>query len=344
MSLTLAKRIKAFSRLGSIMNEACSDKPAGNHARRLNRTAVSQYINNPWFTEDYVIESISALARSLDEASLNTWLKPYHLEAINSDPKRIGVIMAGNIPLVGFHDFLCVLISGNILAGKTSSKDSELIKVISSILTELEPGFKDSIIQREDTTEDLYAVIATGSNNTSRYFEYNYGQLPHIFRKNRNSVAIIHSGISDAELKDLGKDVFYYYGLGCRNVSRLYLPFDFDINRLAETWKEYASHMKVVPYRNNYSYNRALYMAEETEYQDLDYLLLKEDHSYSSPISVLYYSFYKSPQELDAELALNRDQIQAIAGKGHTPFGTTQYPALNDYADGVDTIEFLLNL
>ncbi len=344
MSLRLAKRIKAFSRLGEIMMEACLDKPAGDYAQSLRLLAERQQSNNSWFTPFYVFESISALARLLNSESLTAWLQTYHINDYNESPKRIGVIMAGNIPLVGFHDFLCVLITGNILVGKSSSKDSELIKAISSILLKLEPGFKDFIILNEDTIEDPYAVIATGSNNTSRYFEYNYGQLPHIFRNNRSSVAIIYSEISDTELKDLGKDVFYYYGLGCRNVSRLYLPLNFDIYRLAAAWKEYASHINTEPYRNNYYYNRALFVTEETEYHDLDYLLLKKDHGYSSPVSVLYYSFYKNPQEVDAELSLNPDQIQTIVGKGHTPFGTAQYPTLNDYADGIDTIDFLLNI
>ncbi len=340
----LANRIKAFSQLGSIMKEACSDRPVGNHANKLNSLAVNQYINNPWFTKDYVSESITALAKSLDESSLTSWLKPYHLESINRDPKRIAVIMAGNIPLVGFHDFLCVLITGNIFIGKTSSKDTELIGAITSILTDIEPLFKDYIILKEDTIDDFNAVIATGSNNSSRYFEYYFGSKPHIFRNNRNSVAVINSDTKDSDLKELGKDVFYYFGLGCRNVSKLYLPSDFKIERLKNAWTDYADHINIIPYHNNYKYNKAIFRLENTEYHDLDFILLRENPGLSSPVSVLYYSMYEDEREIWADINLRIDQIQTIVGKGHTPFGKAQSPKINNYADGIDTIDFLLNL
>lgn len=344
MSLKLTERIEAFSRLGSIMKEACTANPADSHAIELRELAENQYHHNKWFTSDYVRESILSLSKSLNKQTLREWIRPYSLPVINTNSKRIAVVMAGNIPLVGFHDLLSVLISGNIIIAKPSSKDRDLTEYICSILVDIEPLFKDYIILSDKETDNADAVIATGSNNTSRYFEYNFGHLPHIFRKNRNSVAIIHPAVSDSDLRNLGKDIFYYYGLGCRNVSRLYLPVNFDFSRFASAWKEYAAHLEVMPYRNNYNYNRALLSVEEVDYTDLGFLLLKQEHAYSSPVSVLYYSFYNNPGEVSSELAINRDMIQAIVGKDHVPFGQAQYPALNDYADGIDTLDFLRSL
>lgn len=344
MSLKLADRIKAFSQLGLIIKEACSEQPSDKMAKNLKRLAECQYLNNSWFTPYYVNKSLSAIADSLREDLLPDWLKPYPILSSVKEPKKIVVIMAGNIPLVGFHDFLSVLISGNIIIAKTSSKDRELISEIQAILLKIEPLFKDYIILTDDKINNHDAVIATGSNNSSRYFEYHYGSKPHIFRKNRNSVAIVSQDISDKELVELGKDVFYYFGLGCRNVSKLYLPPGFDIMRLKKTWSEFARFMDITPYRNNYNYNKALFKVDKTEFKDLGFVLLKEDTGLSSPISTLYYSYYRNIEDLKAELLFNSDKIQAIVGKGHIPFGQAQYPALNDYADGIDTIEFISNL
>lgn len=340
----LTDRINAFCRLGDIMKEACKDKPHSEAGGKLRSIARQQQEKNSWFTPRYVFESISALADILNIENLTLWTQSYNIADRVDCPKRIGVIMAGNIPLVGFHDLLCVLITGNIFIGKTSSKDSELIGTITSILTDIEPRLKDYIILKEDTIDNFNAVIATGSNNSSRYFEYYFGSKPHIFRNNRNSVALIHSDTKDSDLEKLGKDVFYYFGLGCRNVSKIFLPSGFKIERLKKAWTDYADHINIIPYHNNYKYNKAIFRLENSKYHDLDFILLRENPGLSSPVSVLYYSIYEDEREIWADINLRIDQIQTIVGKGHTPFGRAQSPSINDYADGIDTIDFLLNL
>lgn len=340
----LKDRINAFCLLGKIMKEACQAKPQTEHARKLRIVAEKQQFINKWFTPFYVFESISALAGQLNKKGLDAWLKAYDINNYTGSPKRIGVIMAGNIPLVGFHDFLCVLITGNILVGKISSKDAELIKAISSILIDLEPGFKNYIILKSNTIDKFDAVIATGSNNTSRYFDYYFGTKPHIFRKNRNSIAVIDPDISNTDLYKLGKDVFYYFGLGCRSVSKIYLHADFNIKKLKDAWSDYSDHASIKPYKNNYIYNKALFTIGNTAFHDLGFILLKENDGLNSPVSVLYFSRYKNETDLWADIGYRRGDIQTIIGKNNIPFGMAQFPALNDYADGIDTIYFLLNL
>jgi len=340
----LSDRIAAFSRLGEVMMDACSSDPVSPQGSKLRELALNLYKSNPWFIPQFVINSIEALALNLKEDILEKWLAPYSVDQQNRHILKFGVVMAGNIPLVGFHDFLSVLITGNIFLGKTSSKDTELINALASILIETDPRFKDYIILKEDTIDGFDAVIATGSNNSSRYFEYYFGSKPHIFRKNRNSAAIIDSETEDYDLEKLGKDIFYYFGLGCRSVSKLYLPADFKINRLKNNWTAYSDLLSYIPYHNNYKYNKALYSLENKAYYDHGLVLLKEDAGFSSPVSVLNYSLYKNEKEIKTDLEIRKDQIQTIVGKGYTPFGMSQFPALNDYADGIDTIKFIQNL
>ena len=257
--------------------------------------------------------------------------------------------MAGNIPLVGFYDFLSVLITGNILIAKLSSGDNTLLKKIGEVIVAIDSDFQDKIYF-VDKLENFDAVIATGSNNSARYFNYYFGKYPHIIRKNRNSVAIINKNDTAKELNELGKDVFQYFGLGCRNVSKLYFPIDYPINQFFEAiFEDYQHVIQNNKYANNYDYNKAVYLLASHQLLDNDFLLLKEDKSLTSPVGVLNYEYYSDIKKLDKELNEMKEQLQCVVSSKNTPvdslaFGTTQAPQLNDYADGIDTVQFLIDL
>ena len=253
--------------------------------------------------------------------------------------------MAGNIPLVGFHDFLCVLLSGNNVLAKLSSNDKVLLPYLSNYLIQQEPSLAARIAFTEGKMEGFDAVIATGSNNTSRYFEYYFGKKPNIIRKNRNSIAILTGKESTEELTALGEDIFRYYGLGCRNVSKIYVPKGYDFEPFFNAIFSYKDIVDQHKYANNYDYNKAVYLMSNFKILDNGFLILKEDDGQASPISVLFYAYYDAEETLEQELNAQEEQIQCIVSKkGGIGFGETQKPKLHDYADGVDTMEFLLKL
>ena len=221
--------------------------------------------------------------------------------------------MAGNIPLVGFHDFLCVLITGNIVLAKTSTKDSDLLVHISELLCSINPAFREMIRFAEGPLSGFDAVIATGSNNTSRYFESYFGKYPNIIRKNRNSVAILDGTETDADLKELGKDIFSYFGLGCRNVSKIYLPSGYELHTMIKNLEEYSGLVNHNKYANNYDFSKAVYLVNKEQFLDTGYLLLKEEKSLSSPVAVLYYEYYNSHEEVLQITDLLKDNIQCIS-------------------------------
>jgi hypothetical protein len=249
--------------------------------------------------------------------------------------------MAGNIPLVGFHDFLSTLISGNKIIAKTSSKDAELIIYISGVLCKINPEFGDFITFTEKTLTGFDAIIATGSNNSSRYFEYYFGKYPNIIRKNRNSVAIIAGDESAEELSELGKDIFSYFGLGCRNVSKLWLPAGYELTELTRHWEQFSDLVHHNGYANNYDFNKAVYIVNKNKFHDTGFLLLREEAAIASPVSVLHYEYYNSEYTVKQQTEMLSEKIQCIVGKNHVPFGMAQSPQLWDYADGIDTLEFL---
>lgn len=339
--MNLEERIESFSELGKILRNSLAGKDTEYSAMLLD-LINNQQIKNGWFTPENVRTSIKAIADELTEENLIKWADAYPELTAEANPLRVGVIMAGNIPLVGFHDFLSVLISGNILVVKASSKDSELIAMISRILCSVNPGFTDRIYFTEDTLKTFDVVIATGSNNSSRYFEYYFGKYPHVIRRNRNSIAIIEGNETDEELKALGTDIFLYFGLGCRNVSKIYVPEGYDFSSMKRNWERFSGIIYHNKYANNYDYNKAIFLVNKEKFYDTGYLLLKEENKISSPVSVLYYEYYESKSALKQETELLKNEIQCIVGKNYIPFGTAQYPHLWDYADGIDTIEFLL--
>ena len=273
---------------------------------------------NGWFTPMFVTTATQNIATEfLQKEVLENWTKEYSIESKIANPQKVGIVMAGNIPLVGFHDFLCVFISGNIAVMKSSAKDNVLIKDLVEKIIEWDADAAN-YLQFAEMLKDCDAYIATGSNNSSRYFEYYFAKYPHIIRKNRTSVAIITGNETTQELEKLADDVYYYFGLGCRNVTKIYVPVDYDFVPLIEAFNKYqhlADHHK---YKNNYDYNLALHMLNKVYYMTNGSILLIEDKSLFSPISQLNYEFYTSEEEV--------------------------VNSVNDYADGVDTMSFLTSL
>jgi hypothetical protein len=338
--MNIGDRINAFAELGEILRNSLSGNEVGK-AAGLNKIINDQHLTNPWFTSENVTAAIKAIAAELTFENLVRWTSPYPGLNSGDSPLTAGVIMAGNIPLAGFHDFLTILISGNRIIAKTSSKDSTLIVKIAEILCSIDPRFGEMVEFTEGNLMNFDVVIATGSNNSSRYFEYYFGRYPHIIRKNRNSIAIIEGNESEAEMENLGSDIFLYFGLGCRNVSKIYIPEGFDITSVIHCWQSFSGIVNHSKYANNYDFSKAVFLVNREKFLDTGYLLLKEEKGLASPVGVIYYDYYKSLSALHSETEVLKDNIQCIVGHHHLPFGKAQSPHLWDYADGIDTLEFL---
>jgi hypothetical protein len=341
--MTLVDRIGSFSRLGKILRDSLEGDNK-RYSSDLEKLINDQQYKNPWFTPDNVRMAVKAIADEMTSENLESWTSSY--PELNSKRKSInvGVVMAGNIPLVGFHDFLSVLIADHSLTAKTSSKDQQLIIFISKVLCEINPEFSDKITFTEGLLKGFDAIIASGSDNSSRYFEYYFGKYPHIIRKNRNSVAIVTGSENKEVLSRLGSDVFSYFGLGCRSVSKIYVPDGYDIKRLTASWKEYDHIINHNKYANNYDYNKAVYMVNKDEFIDAGFLLCKRSTGISSPVAVLYFEYYDSINIVYMEIERIKTKIQCIVSDNDIPFGMAQSPHLWDYADGLDTIDFLLKI
>ena len=302
--------------------------------------------HNGWFTPEQVLHSIQSWARALTEDNLNQWLSNYDFSKI--EPKKVGLILAGNIPLVGFHDFLSVLISGHNVLVKTSSNDQYLLKFLANYLIAVEPNLNSKITFVEGKLEGFDAVIATGSNNTARYFEYYFKEKPSIIRKNRNSVAVLDGTESHEDLVGLGEDIFRYFGLGCRNVSKLFVPKGYNFDNFFKAMYEYRDVIHYEKYANNYDYNKAVFLMSNFQLLDNEFLTIKEDVSYASPISSVFYEFYENLEEIKSRLNADAEQIQCVVSnnliENSVAFGQTQQPKLWDYADNVDTLAFLNSL
>jgi hypothetical protein len=340
--MTLKDRIGSFSDLGQVLRDSLDGKSA-RYSSVLETLINNQQFRNAWFTPENVTMAIRAIAEELTIDNLTKWTCQY--PALNSTSHRsiVGIVMAGNIPLAGFHDFLTVLISGHNLIAKTSSKDPDLIVFISNILCDISQDYKNRITLTDGLIKDFDIVIATGSDNTSRYFEYYFGRYPHIIRKNRNSIAIIDGSETDEELTLLGSDVFSYFGLGCRSVSKIYLPNGYDITRLIRNWVGFNSQLiNHSKYANNYDFNKAVFIVNRDAFTDAGYLLFKKSSAISSPVAVLYYEFYDSLKSVYVEIKRLKGKIQCIVGRNEVQFGRAQWPQLWDYADGTDTVDFLL--
>jgi hypothetical protein len=298
---------------------------------------------NAWFSLEFIDLALKNIADNfLQRQLLEDWVKQYNIKDDPSPQKKVGVIMAGNIPLVGFHDLLCTFISGHKAVIKASSKDEVLIKHVVQKLTEWDAA-TSKYITLADNLKNCDAYIATGSNNSSRYFEYYFSKYPNIIRKNRTSVAVLKGDETAEELNLLSDDVLLYYGMGCRNVSKIFAPEGYDFVQLLDALKKYSRFADFHKYRNNYDYQLALLIMNGKFYMTNDVVVLTENESVFAPVSQLNYSYYDDPKALIQSLQNNSD-VQCIVGKDFTPFGAAQTPSLTDYADGIDTMKFLASL
>ncbi|MGF1923790.1 MAG: acyl-CoA reductase [Bacteroidia bacterium] len=334
-SLNPISLISALKTLGKLLR---------NPGHEFSAIVDSAQHHNAWFTPDEVRKSMNSLGMMLDEAELDQWFSAITMTDV---PKKIGLILAGNIPLVGFHDVLCVLSTGNIALIKMSSSDNKLLPAVLDQLVMIEPAIGPHISYVE-RLKDFDAIIATGSTNSSRYFDYYFGKVPNIIRKNRNSVAVLGGDETTEQIEKLGHDIFDYFGLGCRNVSKIFIPSGYDIKKFFEPLEKYQPIINHFKYNNNYDYNKSIYLVNSVKHLDNGFLLLKEDKTFTSPLAVLFYEEYNSLKEVEFLLEKERENIQCVVSKldlevqkSIITFGQGQNPKLWDYADDVNTIEFL---
>lgn len=338
--MELCNRLEAFAKLGDLLKSRYGQQ-------LIEEWAFKAHQKNNWFTPENTINATNSIAECfLVKEKLKIWTSKYDFKELVG--KKVGVIMAGNIPLVGFHDALAVLVSGNILFAKLSSQDDYLLKELFKQLYIIEPDFENYIVFAE-RLNDIEAIIATGSDNSSNYFEYYFKHIPNIIRKNRSSVALITGNESFETLKMLGNDILQYYGLGCRNVSKLYVNESFTPDTFYESITDYETVFINHKYKNNYDYNRSVLLVNQTAHFDNNFLILKESTDLVSPISVVFFEKYWSIDDLNAKLTEKKDKIQCILSEngwysGSLPIGESQNPSLFDYADGVDVMEFLCKL
>jgi hypothetical protein len=331
--MDLENRISLLVELGEFMR---SDDPGWDLAK------TRAFQSNPWFLPAFIDKAACQITdRFLQRDQLEAWTKEYNLPSGNPDPKKIGIVMAGNIPLVGFHDFLCCFICGHQPFIKLSSKDAWLFPSLLEFLNKKDPDSSGQI-QTPTMLRGMDAYIATGSNNSARYFDYYFGKYPSLIRRNRTSIALLEGNESVEELGLLADDIFLYFGLGCRNVTQIHIPENYDFIPLLQAFRKYhwmADHHK---YKNNYDYRLSLAILNKLYYMTNDCLLLLEDQSPFSPISVLHYSFYKNLSGWTS----NPDDpnLQCVVGRRFVPFGRSQQPELRDYPDGTDTLKFLQSL
>ena len=305
---------------------------------QLKTLADEAFVQNNWFTLEQIKKAFLGISFMLNGLSIAQWLKKYDVPVKN--PKKIGITMAGNIPLVGFHDLLCVIMSGHKAIIKPSNFDKVLVKTIVKWLIEIDESLFHQI-EFKDKFNSIDAVIATGSDNTSRYFEYYFRNIPRIIRKNRTSLSILTGDETPKELQLLGKDIFDYFGLGCRNVSKILLPKGYDFKEVLFHLEKYKNIVEHHKYRNNYEYNKAIFLINKTQHLDNGFLLCTYSSEIVSPISVLYLQEYTHQEHLKTLLNMYEDKIQCIIGHRYTPYGTSQRPTLWDFSDGIDTMNFL---
>lgn len=351
----LQNEIKAsFIELGKFLSQFCDNNTVKNNVVLNNDLFYNDFLDlitlsqshNGWYTPENVFFAINSWSEALTDHNLDEWISAYNFESVN--PKTIGLILAGNIPLVGFHDFLSVLISGHSVLVKTSSNDQHLLPFLAKYLIAVEPKLKNKIHFTEGKIENFDAVIATGSNNTARYFEYYFKDKPSIIRKSRNSVAVLNGNESAEQMIALGEDIFRYFGLGCRNVSKLFIPKNYNFDLFFNGMFPHQDVIKYEKYANNYDYNKAVFLMSNFKLLDNEFLTIKEDSSYASPIASVFYEYYDDLNDLKSRLETEKDQIQCIVSnnliKNSIDFGQTQKPNLWDYADNVDTIAFLIKI
>ena len=349
---SIQNRIQAFSELGNFLSQFSTkgiQKKDGIVNNDLffdgfqHQMKLAQE-NNTWFTQENILFALENWSKALTQENLETWISSEQLQ-FNEQQKKVAIIMAGNIPLVGFHDFLSVLISGHRVLVKQSSNDRHLLPFLAKYLEYADASFKGNISFTEEKLVGYDAVIATGSNNTARYFEYYFKDKPNIIRKNRNSIAVIQGNESAEDFEKLGEDIFRYFGLGCRSVSKIFVPKGFDFDLFFKGMYQQKEIIHNAKYANNYDYNKAVYLMSEFDILENGFLMIKEDSSYASPIASMFYEYYDNPVDLKIKLHQDAEHIQCIVAdnfvENEVKFGQTQHPELWDYADDVNTLAFL---
>jgi hypothetical protein len=298
--------------------------------------------NNPWFTDENIKINLTYWSKKLIKTNLNQWLSKYNLK--DTSRKNIAIIMAGNIPLVGFHDFICVFLAGHNSIIKLSSNDKYLIP----FLLNLVKFPSERVVYLDGMLKDYDAVIATGSDNTSRYFEYYFKNKQSIIRKNRNSIAILDGNETNVDLKSLSHDILTYFGLGCRSVSKLYVPKGYNFDSFFNSIFAYKDLINNHKYANNYDYNKAIYLMSEYKFLDNGFFMIKEGNEMHSPISTINYEYYDNISHLSEKIKQQEENIQCVVSnikfEGRIDFGETQNPSLNQYADNIDVMNFLLTI
>ena len=321
----------------------------GKETELLSQSAFQDFLQqaqdeNPWFVQEHIRYALSQITSALTEPNLKKWLSAYPEISKQKPAKTVALIMAGNIPLVGFHDMLSVLISGHNLKAKLSSKDRILPKMIRELLVKINQEYDRKILFTEEQLFGFDAVIATGSNNSANVFKQYFGKYPHIIRQNRNSIAILTGDETPEELQNLGHDIFSYFGLGCRNVSKIFVPEDYPVAELSSYFTDFSHYQHHNKYINNYDYQKAIALMNQTEFIDGNFFLMQERREIASPISVIFYERYTDYRQLKLQLTGIKNQLQVVVSKESSNFELTQQPQLWDYADGVDTVAFLLNI
>ncbi|MGY0426038.1 MAG: acyl-CoA reductase [Polaribacter sp.] len=347
----IQNRIDSFAQLGLFLSQFSDNKMEKKEdvahntlffERFKHQLKIAQE-NNSWFTRENLLFAIKSWAKALTKKNLTNWVTTINTKIQN--PKRMAIIMAGNIPLVGFHDFLSALISGHSVIVKQSSNDTHLLPFLAKYLEHVAPFYKGNITFTEEKLENFEAIIATGSNNTARYFDYYFKNKPNIIRKSRNSVAVLTGNESEEEMIMLSDDIFQYFGLGCRSVSKIYVPKGYDFTIFFNGMYVKKDLINNAKYANNYDYNKAVYLMSEFDLLENGFLMIKEDQSYSSPIATVFYEYYENEIDLKIKLHKDKDKIQCIVSKdfveNEVAFGETQNPQLWDYADGINTLDFL---
>lgn len=339
---TLSKLSPIFKLIG--LNSSWTNFSVGiteNEFKNFDDVVKKQFYLNGWFTEKSVRNCLLAWSELLTKENLTSWCDSYKF---SNNAKKVGIIMAGNIPLVGFHDFLAVLLSGNKAIIKLSSDDKTLLPAIVQMLVIFDETILNHFEISDGKLGDIDAIIATGSNNSLHYFQQYFGKYPNLFRKNRTSIAILKGNEEKEDLTKLGEDIFTYYGLGCRNVSQLFIPKDFNIDLVFESLLPYSEVVNHHKFANNYDYNKAIHLMNQEKILDNGFVLFKESNELFSPLAMIFYHRYNSKVEISEYLKQHNENIQVVVGKDYIPFGKAQKPDLKDYADGIDTMKWLESL